>query len=222
MYRWQKGANLSTAHLPTQQEYALVRSRSRKPSAPATSQLRIIGGDWRGRKVQFAPVEGLRPTGDRLREVLFNWLQFHLPGTRCLDLFAGSGALGLEALSRGAQSVDFVELNPRAAKTLQEQLQLLGATNGHVHHSSANDFLQRTEGGYQIVFMDPPFAADLWQQTLTALVPHLAENALVYVESPREHHLQLPSGWEIEKEKRAGQVCMRLLRSSAGEITPTS
>nr|WP_091513701.1 16S rRNA (guanine(966)-N(2))-methyltransferase RsmD [Microbulbifer yueqingensis] len=179
------------------------------------SQLRIIGGEWRGRKLQFAPVEGLRPTGDRLRETLFNWLQFRLPGARCLDLFAGSGALGLEALSRGAAAVDFVELNRRAADTLRTQLELLGTDRGRVHHESALQFLAREPGThgapYDVVFLDPPFAADLWQESLAALGGHLAKGARVYVETPRDTPINLPEGWLTEKEKRAGQVCMRLL-----------
>ena len=198
--------------------------RSRQPSRPAKAprgqgaqsggQLRIIGGRWRGRKLAFASVEGLRPTGDRLRETLFNWLQFHLPGARCLDLFAGSGALGLEALSRGAGAVDFVELNPGAAKTLGSQLQVLQADNGRVHQCAADAFLQRAADSppYDLVFVDPPFAADLWQQTLTQLAEGamLAEGALVYVESPRDTRVPVPPGWQLEKEKHAGQVCMRL------------
>ncbi|SEA15982.1 16S rRNA (guanine(966)-N(2))-methyltransferase RsmD [Microbulbifer marinus] len=179
------------------------------------SQLRIIGGRWRGRKLSFAPVEGLRPTGDRLRETLFNWLQFHLPEARCLDLFAGSGALGLEALSRGAEAVDFVELNRNAAQTLKTQLDLLQAENGRVHNCSAADFLAGCQSRYDIVFVDPPFAGDLWQQTLAALAGHLGEEALVYVETPRDTALTLPAGWQIEKEKRAGQVSMRLLRAGS-------
>lgn len=178
----------------------------------AQSQLRIIGGQWRGRKLRFAAVEGLRPTGDRLRETLFNWLQFHLQGSQCLDLFAGSGALGLEALSRGAAAVDFVELNRDAARALEEQLKLLRADNGHVHHTSANDFLVHTQARYDIVFVDPPFAGNLWQQALTALDAHLREGGLVYVETPRNVALPAPAGWQLEKDKRAGQVEMRLFR----------
>ncbi|AMX03853.1 16S rRNA (guanine(966)-N(2))-methyltransferase RsmD [Microbulbifer thermotolerans] len=182
-----------------------------RPAKVSLSQLRIIGGRWRGRKLQFAPLEGLRPTGDRLRETLFNWLQFYLPGARCLDLFAGSGALGLEALSRGASEVDFVELNPDAARMLKQQLALLEADNARVHQDSAAAFLARPAASYDIVFVDPPFAGDLWQQTLAALAPHLAEGALIYVETPRDKALSLTEDWRIEKEKRAGQVCMRLL-----------
>ena len=212
MYRLQKGANLSTAPVPTQllQRIALPRRPPRRPAPQPLSQLRIIGGRWRGRKLQFAPVEGLRPTGDRLRETLFNWLQFHLPGARCLDLFAGSGALGLEALSRGAAEVDFVELNRSAVQILKEQLSALRAQNGRVHHTSASDFLAQTGTRYNIVFVDPPFGGDLWRETLAALGPHLAESALVYVETPRDKAVLPPGGWRIAKEKRAGQVCMRL------------
>ncbi|MGL6159795.1 16S rRNA (guanine(966)-N(2))-methyltransferase RsmD [Microbulbifer sp.] len=188
----------------------MARSPSRKSASRPLSQLRIIGGRWRGRKLQFAPVAGLRPTGDRLRETLFNWLQFHLPGARCLDLFAGSGALGLEALSRGAAGVDFVELNRGAARTLKEQLGALQAQNGRVHYTSASDFLAHTDTRYDIVFVDPPFDGDLWQETLAALGGHLAKNALVYVETPRDKVVLPPDGWQIAKEKRAGQVCMRL------------
>ncbi|WP_308364778.1 MULTISPECIES: 16S rRNA (guanine(966)-N(2))-methyltransferase RsmD [unclassified Microbulbifer] len=188
----------------------MARSPSRKPAPQPLSQLRIIGGRWRGRKLQFAPVAGLRPTGDRLRETLFNWLQFRLPGARCLDLFAGSGALGLEALSRGAAGVDFVELNRSALQTLKEQLGVLQAQNGRVHYTSASDFLAHTDTRYDIVFVDPPFDSDLWQETLAALGTHLARNALVYVETPRDKAVLPPDGWQIAKEKRAGRVCMRL------------
>ncbi|WP_078083015.1 16S rRNA (guanine(966)-N(2))-methyltransferase RsmD [Microbulbifer mangrovi] len=193
-------------------------SRNRRPrtsdrSKPASpSQLRIIGGRWRGRKVAFAPIEGLRPTGDRLRETLFNWLQFHLPGVRCLDLFAGSGALGLEALSRGAETVDFVELDRGAAQTLRQQLDLLQAEGGHVHNCPAEVFLSQPAQPYDVIFVDPPFANDLWQSALTGLEEAgcIGEGTLIYIESPRDASIQVPAGWQLEKEKHAGQVCMRL------------
>ncbi|GAB2514355.1 16S rRNA (guanine(966)-N(2))-methyltransferase RsmD [Microbulbifer agarilyticus] len=195
----------------------MPRNRRPRPSTPpsatqAPSQLRIIGGRWRGRKVAFAPVEGLRPTGDRLRETLFNWLQFHLPDARCLDLFAGSGALGLEALSRGATHVDFVELDGGAARTLREQLKLLQADGGEVHNCAAEVFTSQGGPAYDVVFVDPPFARDLWGATLEALVQsqRLSDGTLVYVESPRDTAVAAPEGWQLEKEKRAGQVCMRL------------
>ncbi|WP_444943186.1 16S rRNA (guanine(966)-N(2))-methyltransferase RsmD [Microbulbifer sp. ZKSA006] len=196
----------------------MARNSSQKQSPQNLSQLRIIGGQWRGRKLQFAPVEGLRPTGDRLREVLFNWLQFYLPDARCLDLFAGSGALGLEALSRGAASVDFVELNSRAARTLTEQLKLLNARGARVHNCSAEAFLENRGNQYDLVFIDPPFAGNLWQATLGALSEHLSPDALVYVETPRDTAIAGLPGWELQKEKRAGQVCMRLFHRSTPPI----
>ncbi|WP_444899485.1 16S rRNA (guanine(966)-N(2))-methyltransferase RsmD [Microbulbifer sp. VAAC004] len=197
----------------------MARSSSRKQSTQPLSQLRIIGGQWRGRKLQFAPVEGLRPTGDRLRETLFNWLQFHLPGAQCLDLFAGSGALGLESLSRGAASVDFVELNPQAARTLNQQLQLLEATDGEVHNCRAADFLVGGGKPYDIVFIDPPFADDLWQESLGALTGRLSEGALIYIETPRDIVISAANDWSLIKEKRAGQVCMRLFRNNSDATT---
>jgi len=192
--------------------------RPRRPKAPrgqtaqSSSQLRIIGGRWRGRKVAFAPIEGLRPTGDRLRETLFNWLQFYLPGARCLDLFAGSGALGLEALSRGAGAVDFVELDRGAAQILRQQLSVLQADNGEVHNLPAEVFLAQPTAPYDLVFVDPPFAANLWDSTLKQLSAGglLGENALIYVETPRGTSVAVPEGWQLQKEKQAGQVCMRL------------
>ena len=206
----------------------MPRNRPPRPndrSRPqAASQLRIIGGRWRGRKVAFAPIEGLRPTGDRLRETLFNWLLFHLPDARCLDLFAGSGALGLEALSRGAAQVDFVELNRGAAQTLRQQLDLLEAQGARVHNCPAEVFLSqpaaRGEPGdelpYDIIFVDPPFANDLWTSALSGLIEagYVGEDTLIYIESPRNTHIAAPSAWQLEKEKQAGQVCMRLFRSS--------
>ncbi|MFV8783012.1 16S rRNA (guanine(966)-N(2))-methyltransferase RsmD [Microbulbifer sp. SA54] len=187
------------------------KSRKQADRQPE-SQLRIIGGRWRGRKIAFAPITGLRPTGDRLRETLFNWLQFHLPGARCLDLFAGSGALGLEALSRGAAAVDFVELDRGAAQTLRDQLKMLDADNGMVHNCPAQVFLGHPGEPCSVVFVDPPFAANLWAETLSALESsdHLAPGALIYVESPRDLPLAVPDSWQLEKEKLAGQVKMQL------------
>ncbi|WP_299594014.1 16S rRNA (guanine(966)-N(2))-methyltransferase RsmD [uncultured Microbulbifer sp.] len=187
---------------------------SRSKSA-LTSQLRIIGGRWRGRKVAFAPIEGLRPTGDRLRETLFNWLQFHLPGARCLDLYAGSGALGLEALSRGAAEVDFVEMDRGAAQTLRQQLDLLQAEGARVHNCPAEVFLSQPVEPFDVIFVDPPFANDLWQSALAGLIEAgcVANNTLIYVESPRSTPINAPGDWQLEKEKQAGQVCMRLFRA---------
>ena len=119
--------------------------------------LRIIGGEWRSRKLKFADVPGLRPTPDRVRETLFNWLQWHVPGARCLDLFAGSGALGLEALSRGARDVVMVEKHPAAAQALRDNLTLLGARNARLVHDDALRYLGRVTVAFDLIFLDPPF-----------------------------------------------------------------
>ena len=121
------------------------------------SQLRIIGGQWRGRKLAFTPEDGLRPTADRVRETLFNWLAADIHGARCLDLFAGSGALGLEALSRGAAHCDFVDHSSRACRQIETHLALLEAADrGHCHPVGAEPFLRGAQQAYDIVFLDPP------------------------------------------------------------------
>lgn len=175
--------------------------------------LRIIGGQWRGRKLRFADGEGLRPTTDRVRETLFNWLQPIIHGARCLDLFAGSGALGLEALSRGALEVQFIERNPRAVTMLQENLALLNADNGQVMQGDALAFLRGPARPFDIVFLDPPFRQDLLIPALTLLAQGnwLAPNARIYIElEAEEGEPHLPSGWELLRSKTAGQVAYHL------------
>ena len=188
------------------------------PQAPRGSgHVRIIGGRWRGSKLPVADVDGLRPTADRVRETLFNWLQSELGGARVLDLFAGSGALGLEAASRGASRVDLVEASPLAAAFLRETAARLmrgdgaragnGAPAGHsnvsVHEATAATFLADAAAHGQVfdlVFIDPPFAAGLWNPTLAALVPCLAPRAWVYVESPPGTVVALPARWRLHRE----------------------
>lgn len=161
--------------------------------------------------------EGLRPTGDRIRETLFNWLTAEIHGRRCLDLFAGTGALGLEALSRGAEFVQFIEKHQQAAHQLKDNLLNLKAPNAswQLHHGDTLQWLEQTkEKGFDLVFLDPPFAADLWQQTLDALINKqlLANEALIYVESPNETKIQAPSGFSIHKQLKAGSVDVQLYR----------
>jgi 16S rRNA (guanine966-N2)-methyltransferase len=178
------------------------------------SQLRIIGGQWRGRKLSFPEIEGLRPTGDRIRETLFNWLAPDIQGARVLDLFAGSGALGLEALSRGAERAVMIEKHQQAAANLLSHLKTLSAENAKVLSMDALQFLQQgnTEDKYQIVFIDPPFNADLWQPVVDLLnqPEWLATDAWIYVETPRESLLQPPGNWHLHRDKIAGQVRYRL------------
>ena len=177
------------------------------------SELRVIAGRWRGRKIRF-PAHGIRPTGDRVRETLFNWLAPHLPGARCLDLFAGSGALGIEALSRGAEHVVFVERQARAAAAIAEHLQDFGAVpvDYAVLTSDALKLDIKAHGPFDVVFVDPPFSADsgIDLANLCTLLHEsraLAPQALVYLEMDRAAALPpLPAGWEVSREKTAGQV----------------
>ncbi len=178
------------------------------------NQLRIIGGQWRGRKLSFTPAEGLRPTTDRVRETLFNWLAADLEGAQCLDLFAGSGALGLESLSRGAAHCDFVETSASAIKQLRSHLQVLDDQNrGHCHTGSALSFLAKSKQRWDIVFVDPPFGQDLLAPTCDLLAKEkcLAQGAMIYIESGAKEQLpDLPANWEPHREKKAGGVSYRL------------
>lgn len=188
--------------------------------------LRIIGGEWRGRKIPFATVIGLRPTQDRVRETLFNWLSGPVVGARCLDLFAGTGALGLEALSRGAKHVTFVDLSNIATTSLKDnlkQLPLAADQTTLVEQKSSFDWLknyQATEafaeqgGQYQVVFLDPPFALALVPDILKALLTGncLAHGAMIYVEQAQPlAELDLPSPWKLHRSKKAGQVYYGLI-----------
>lgn len=191
--------------------------KSRKGSA-TVGQLRIIGGSWRGRKLSFPNEEGLRPTGDRVRETLFNWLAPHLNGARCADLFAGSGALGLEALSRGAAYCDFLDTSHAAITRLREHLAVLNAgERGHCHAVNAQQFLTGASDRYDIVFIDPPFRANLVAPTCTALdtAGLLGPHSLVYIESAAdEQPPDVPPHWSLHRDKRAGEVAYRLYEVS--------
>ncbi len=186
--------------------------KARRPGGSNT--LRIIGGEWGGRKLRFADGEGLRPTTDRVRETLFNWLAPLIHGARCLDLFAGSGALGLEALSRGAGEVVFVDTNPAAIAALKENLALLKAENGEVKRGDALSYLRGESRKFDVVFLDPPFRRDLLQPALQLLAENnwLATGARLYLELESEQPLpELPQGWEVLRSKQAGQVAYHLV-----------
>jgi 16S rRNA (guanine966-N2)-methyltransferase len=187
------------------------------PTAPtARNSVRIIGGIWRGRRVHFPDMPSLRPTPDRVRETLFNWLQHSLGGTRCLDLFAGSGALGLEALSRGAAEVVFVEQFPAASRTLQQQLVLLGGeAKGRVMEMGAARFLRTAAKPFDIAFLDPPFGKDALAEYIPMLDSGnwLKAGSLVYLENERLAGVPtLPPHWELLKSKSAGEVGYHLAR----------
>lgn len=203
----------------------------------APGQVRIIAGRWRGRKLSVPEVTGLRPTGDRMRETLFNWLQPHVAGARCLDLFAGSGALGFEALSRYAASAVFIEPDTIACQGLAQSCSQLGVVLANdlpavvtpsdsddcVAHVYRGEALQAVKSWRQsplipqfdLVFIDPPFRLRCQWDALAALTPLcLADNALIYVESPNDY-LQpenLPPGCKIVREKCQGEVTARLVR----------
>jgi len=178
--------------------------------------LRIIGGKWRGRKLSFPDIEGLRPTADRVRETIFNWLQMKLGSARCLDLFAGSGALGFEAASRGATHVDLVEQSNQAVNHLRQSREQLSAQECHLHQATAQDFLSNSTEQYDIVFIDPPYQADLWSEIAELLINKqcLADNALIYLECPKQQQLpDLPENWLLIKDKTAGDVRYCLFRN---------
>jgi 16S rRNA (guanine966-N2)-methyltransferase len=193
----------------------------RKPAAPSgkgagTGELRIIGGDWRSRKLRFPDAGGVRPSPARTRETLFNWLNFHLAGSRCLDLFAGSGALGLEALSRGAAQATLVDHTPALAKALRDNLRLLGTSKGDVACQDVEQFLARRDGpGYDIVFMDPPFRQG-WLERLIPLLDAqqwVTPGGWIYVEHESERNLPaVPASWHLHRQKSAGQVSYCLFR----------
>ena len=160
--------------------------------------------------LDIADVPGLRPTSERIRETLFNWLAPTLPGSRCLDLFAGTGALGLEALSRGAAEVVFVEESPVAARALQASVELLDASGAEIRRGDAFEFLRRADvRPFDIVFLDPPFAADSHEDLCRLLdeTPVLADGALIYIEEDRaKPAVKLPARWTTLKSKTAGNV----------------
>ena len=192
-------------------------ARRKQSGKSQAGRLRIVAGNWRSRLLDIADVDGLRPTGERIRETLFNWLAPTLPGSQCLDLFAGTGALGLEALSRGASGVVFVEKSAAAARQLRTNVALLDARGAHVLEQDAMDFL----GGepaqrFDIVFLDPPFALDAVEETcrLLAQTGHLADSALIYIEDDRTRvEPPLPGGWRELRNKTTGNVRYRLVQA---------
>lgn len=178
----------------------------RRDGAPA-SHVRIIGGAWRGRRVQFSPEPGLRPSPDRVRVTLFNWLAPRLAGARCLDLFAGTGCLGLEALSRSAAQAVLVEHNPRVVRSLRLAVEMLGAGGAEVVEADAMAVLAGVPEGFDVVFVDPPFAAGLVPQVLSRLVEGWVKpGGVVYVESDKASAWDVPQGWGVVRDKTAGQV----------------
>ena len=177
--------------------------------AKQSGQLRIIGGEWRGRKLSFPALNGLRPTADRVRETLFNWLQMDVPGARCLDLFAGSGALGLEALSRGAAQVMMVEQNRLAVEQIRQHLNTLGCDKARVQQTDALQFLQGPASRYDVVFLDPPYALGCLADCAQTLEDNdwLNPDARIYLEDSSQNPAPaLPPNWQLIRQKKAGEI----------------
>ena len=185
--------------------------RGDKTQAKAQQQLRIIGGQWRSRRLPFPAVPGLRPTGDRIRETLFNWLAAEIAGARCLDLFAGSGALCFEALSLGASSCTAIERHPAAVQQLNDNKALLEADNLSIVGADCQQYLQqhRPQQGYHIVFIDPPFDHQLHSAVCAAVnsADWLAPGATIYCELPAtDNSFVAPVNWQHRQEKVTGGV----------------
>lgn len=184
------------------------------------NEVRIIGGKWRGRKIKFCDVSGLRPSPDRVRETLFNWLSPYILNARCLDLFAGSGVLGFEALSRGASEVVFVDKNETVIQQLKKNREMFKCDSIEIHHGTAQKYLEQANKPFDIVFLDPPF-----YQGLIPVICKLLNNkkllksqSLVYLEkeknnlmTDKEIPLDLPNDWKIIKQKKAGRVLYYLI-----------
>ncbi|MGA7749864.1 MAG: 16S rRNA (guanine(966)-N(2))-methyltransferase RsmD [Gallionella sp.] len=179
------------------------------------NKVRIIGGSLRSRLISFPEAEGLRPTPDRVRETLFNWLGQTLYGRTCLDLFAGSGAMGFEAASRGAERVVMVELNRTVLRALQDNVKKLGCANVSIQGQDGLEFALRDAQRYDVIFLDPPYQSDYLPRLLEILPQRLSENGVVYVESGAAIDVQPP--WQVLKSGRAGQVHYQLLGLSAND-----
>lgn len=196
----------------------MAKTSHRKERAPGYPQrLRIIGGDWRGRVLNVIESEGLRPTPDRVRETLFNWLQVWVPGARCLDLFAGTGALCLEALSRGAERVVMVEKTHAVAENLRQNIHRLGATAAELVEADAESYLQGPVEPFDIIFVDPPFRrSELIASCIRTINDRgwIKPGGRVYVEAPSGlGQPALPPGWHLERSKTAGQVGYHLAKA---------
>ncbi len=190
-----------------------MKDRPAKPHAGAPGSVRIIGGRWRGTRLPVPARPGLRPTSDRVRETLFNWLQPVLPGARVLDLFAGSGALGLEAMSRGAGRAQLVEADPQLAQLLRQAVARLHAADAvAVHAGDALAWLHGEDAEFDIAFVDPPFDAALWPQVLELLPARMAAHAWLYLETPAGHAPALPADWALHRENATREVRYALYR----------
>ena len=185
-----------------------------------SNSVRIIGGDWRGRRLPVADVPGLRPSGDRSRETLFNWLQPWIVAADCADLFAGTGALGFEAASRGAASVLMVEKHPRAQQVLRQDIEQLQAVQVKLHSGGAMSMIEEFKpDSFDIVFVDPPFDSNLASLVLERLdkIGCVRRGGFVYVESPARQPVVPPPHWRVWRDQQLGDVRMQLFRRQTGD-----
>ncbi|UGA54717.1 16S rRNA (guanine(966)-N(2))-methyltransferase RsmD [Vibrio sp. VB16] len=193
----------------------MVRSQTKNnvQKKQPEGSIRIIAGLWRGRKLPVFNAEGLRPTADRVKETLFNWIAQDVPHAKCLDLFAGSGGLGFEAASRQAKQVVMLELNVQAHKQLSQNITTLKTNSIEAINLDCLSYLEKQGTPFDIVFIDPPFRKGLLEKSLKLLEENnwLAENAMIYIETEKELTLTgVPDNWSLYREKKAGQVSYRL------------
>jgi 16S rRNA (guanine966-N2)-methyltransferase len=190
----------------------------RRHSSGPSGKLRIVAGTLRGSRLAVPDVPGLRPTPDRVRETLFNWLAPVIDGARCLDLYTGTGALGIEALSRGAGECVFVERDRTLARLLRENLLRLKLENFRVIEGDALAMLTGAAQPFDVVFLDPPFTENLWEESARRLERGwLGDGSWIYVESPAGSGLELPPNWQLHREGHAGAVRFALYRRAAAD-----
>jgi 16S rRNA (guanine(966)-N(2))-methyltransferase RsmD len=193
---------------------SLILSKPLSSKASKTNQVRINAGVWRSRLLKFPDVEGLRPTPERVRQTVFNWLGQDLTGKTCLDLFAGTGAFGFEALSRNAKNVVMVENSVLAYQSLMQNQQLLDAKNSHILRQDVLAFLSQNTQLFDVVFCDPPYHKAWLEKILPSLNQHLSPSGLLYIEAEFSLELRdLLSGWQLVKQNKAGNVYYHLLKS---------
>ena len=193
---------------------SLILSKPLSSKASKTNQVRINAGVWRSRLLKFPDVEGLRPTPERVRQTVFNWLGQDLTGKTCLDLFAGTGAFGFEALSRNAKNVVMVENSVLAYQSLMQNQQLLDAKNSHILRQDVLAFLSQNTQLFDVVFCDPPYHKAWLEKILPSLNQHLSPSGLLCIEAEFSLELRdLLSGWQLVKQNKAGNVYYHLLKS---------
>ena len=194
----------------------MPRKKNKSSPNDYPGRIRIVAGKWRNRLLNVADVEGLRPTSERIRETLFNWLATNIIGTRCLDLYAGTGSLGFEALSRGAKLCTFIDQSESAIKLIKETANALNAENTYIFKRDAIKYLNPREPEvFDLVFLDPPFSENILNDTLRLLNDGnwISPGGLVYVEFESNHAFpDLPEGWTVSHKKNTGNVCFALIK----------